>query len=79
MGLIHNDITKIKWLHYLGEICIEIMKILNELALLQFREEGTAMKSDGTQARTQDFQKGGSDCGTRRSKTRGSGGAAPRR
>ena len=41
--------------------------------------EGKHIESNPYQARTQDFQKGGSDCGDRRSPTRGSGGAAPRR
>ena len=34
MCLIHNDVTKTKWLLYLGEICINIMETSNETVLL---------------------------------------------
>ena len=31
MDLIHNDIAKLKWWHYLGDVCIETMEALNKL------------------------------------------------
>ena len=48
MDLICNDITKLKWQHYLGDVCIETMEALNELMSSDSREwlnpEGKAIK-----------------------------------
>ena len=47
MDLIHNYITKVKWQHYFGDVCIETMEALNELvssdSCEQFNPEGKAM------------------------------------
>ena len=47
MDLIHNDITKVKWRHYLGDVRIETVEALNELvssdSCEQLNPEGKAI------------------------------------